>query len=107
MPTFWAIRRRDRAGDARLQDPVSIGANHDLEVRCRARMFYWFNRGEALLRYEVRKIPSGLFQLAIVDEHGKETVDTFDDEAELHARQIALAKRLSAAGWTGPHGWNL
>lgn len=70
-------------------------------------MFYWFKRGDALVRYEVRTLSSGLFELAVIDENGTETIKTFTDENELHARQVELEHTLTAAGWSGPHGWNV
>jgi hypothetical protein len=70
-------------------------------------MFFWFKRREDLLRYEARQLPSGEFEFYVIDEHGKETVETFQSADALHARQLEFEREIKEAGWTGPHGWNL
>jgi hypothetical protein len=70
-------------------------------------MFFWFKRREDLLRYEARQLSSGEFEFCVIDEHGKETVETFPDGDALHARQLDFERRIKDEGWSGPHGWNL
>ena len=70
-------------------------------------MFFWFKRREDLLRYEARQLSSTEFEFCVIDEHGKETVETFQNADALHARQLEFEREIKEAGWTGPHGWNL
>jgi hypothetical protein len=70
-------------------------------------MFWWFKRGDSYVRYESRQNDNAAFELRIVNEDGSETVERFDTEEELTARQRALEQELMDKGWTGPHGWNV
>ncbi len=70
-------------------------------------MFYWFQRGNQSLRYEVRQVSPTLYELNVVGPDGRETVERFDDSQALHGRQLALERELAAQGWVGPHGWNM
>ena len=70
-------------------------------------MFVWFQKGGDFLRYEARDLPNGRYELRIVEPDGTERTETFTDSTALNKRQIDLERELAAAGWTGPHGWNL
>ena len=70
-------------------------------------MFWWFKRRDDLLRYEARDLPTGGFELRIVDPDGCERVETFEDETALMRRQVEFERQLRDSGWTGPHGWNM
>jgi hypothetical protein len=72
-----------------------------------SHMFFWFKRREDLLRYEARQLASGEFEFCVIDEHWKETVETFSDGDALHARQLDFERHIKDERWTGPHGWNL
>jgi len=70
-------------------------------------MFYWFKRGNDLVRYEAREVSRTQYELTIVGPDGVERVERFDDPTALHARQVGLERDLLANGWLGPHGWNI
>ena len=70
-------------------------------------MFYWLKRSDSLVRYEARKGDGGFYELAVTDESGQETIETFPAEASLHARQIEFERELVAQGWSGPYGWHV
>lgn len=70
-------------------------------------MFWWFEKRGQFLRYEVRYLPEGGYEMRVVDTDGRERAEHFDDSDELTKRQLDFEKELLADGWTGPHGWNL
>ena len=70
-------------------------------------MFWWFERRGQFLRYEVRELPDGLFELRVVDTDGTERAEQFVDSGDLNKRQIEFERNLAADGWNGPVGWNL
>jgi len=70
-------------------------------------MFCWFERRGAYLRCEVSPVSAGGFELRVLDQHGTERVERFDDSEMLLKRQVAVIDELLEAGWEGPHGWNL
>jgi len=70
-------------------------------------MFWWFKRGDQMLRYESRQIAPGAYELTVRMPDGKEQVERFTDQAALADREIALKSELTGEGWTGPHGWNI
>jgi hypothetical protein len=70
-------------------------------------MFWWFEKNGAYARCEVLQLPSGRYELRLVDADGSERVEHFDRAAELAERQSALEEDLRQAGWSGPHGWVL
>jgi len=70
-------------------------------------VFWWFERRGQFLRYEVRDLPDGRFELRVIDIDGTERAEQFVDSADLNKRQIEFERSLAAAGWTGPVGWNL
>ena len=70
-------------------------------------MFWWFKRQTDLLRYEARQLPTGMYELRVIDPHGNERVEMFNDPGSLSRRQVEFEQQLRQDGWTGPHGWNL
>ena len=70
-------------------------------------MFWWFERRGQFLRYEVRDLPDGGYELRVIDTDGTERAEHFADSADLNKRQIEFERTLAAEGWTGPVGWNL
>ena len=70
-------------------------------------MFWWFERGGAYLRCEVLQLATEKYELRVLGPDGTESVEAFDDDAELAIRQNDMLASLSARGWTGPHGWVL
>ena len=70
-------------------------------------MFFWFEREGAYARCEVLQLPSGRFELRLIEADGREQVEQFESAGELAERQRALENRLRASGWSGPHGWVL
>jgi hypothetical protein len=70
-------------------------------------MFYWFKRGDALVRYEAREVSPTHFELRIIEPDGVERVERFDTAEALHRRQVAFEQELTGQGWIGPHGWNV
>jgi hypothetical protein len=70
-------------------------------------VFWWFERRGQFLRYEVRDLPDGRYELRVIDIDGSERAEHFIDSGDLNKRQIEFEKDLAADGWTGPVGWNL
>jgi hypothetical protein len=70
-------------------------------------VFWWFERRGQFLRYEVRDLPDGRYELRVIDIDGSERAEHFTDSGDLNKRQIEFEKDLAADGWTGPVGWNL
>lgn len=70
-------------------------------------MFYWFKRGNDLIRYEAREVSPAHFELRITGPDGVERVERFDTAEALHQRQLAFERELAQHGWAGPHGWNV
>ena len=70
-------------------------------------VFWWFERRGQYLRYEVRDLPDGGYELRVIDADGRERAELFADSSELTKRQLDFEKELLEEGWTGPHGWNL
>jgi len=70
-------------------------------------MFYWFKRGNELVRYEAREISRTQYELTILGADGVEHIEHFDTADDLHDRQVAFERELAEEGWTGPHGWNI
>jgi hypothetical protein len=70
-------------------------------------VFWWFERRGQYLRYEAREFPNGGYELCVVNPDGTERVEHFSDSSDLAKRQAEFERELGAAGWTGPHGWNL
>jgi hypothetical protein len=68
-------------------------------------MFWWFERGGAYMRCEVLRLAARKYELRVLEPDGSESVEAFDDDAQLAARQQDMLASLSAGGWTGPHGW--
>jgi hypothetical protein len=70
-------------------------------------VFWWFERRGQFLRYEVRDLPDGRFELRLIDIDGSERAEQFVDSSDLNKRQIEVERSLAADGWNGPVGWNL
>jgi hypothetical protein len=70
-------------------------------------VFWWFERRGQFLRYEVRDLPDGRYELRVIDIDGSERAEHFVVSADLTKRQIEFERNLAADGWTGPVGWNL
>jgi hypothetical protein len=67
-------------------------------------MFWWFERKGSYARCEVLELPSGGYELRVINPEGNERVEYFDDANELASRQRAVEEGLTSDGWTGPHG---
>jgi len=52
-------------------------------------------------------LPTGGFEVRIVEPDGAALVERFNDSSNLAKRPDALTDELKNAGWDGPHGWNL
>jgi hypothetical protein len=69
------------------------------------QMFWWFERNGQHSRVEVLQLPTGTYELRVLDAEGAEDVETFVDSRELANRQHEIQERLHTQGWSGPHGW--
>lgn len=69
-------------------------------------MFYWFQRGKELVRYEARALFDA-YELVIVGPDGTEKVERFGNPEALERRETELLEELRRDGWNGPHGWNV
>ena len=70
-------------------------------------VFWWFERKGKFLRCEAREARAGGFELVIMEPDGTERIEHFIDSADLTKRQQEFEREIVAAGWSGPHGWNL
>lgn len=69
-------------------------------------MFYWFQRGKDLIRYEARSLLDA-YELVFIGPDGTERVERFGNADALEKREADLLKELQQDGWKGPHGWNV
>jgi hypothetical protein len=69
-------------------------------------MFYWFQRGKDLMRYEARETRE-VYELVVVRADGSENIEHFKSSGELRQREMELISELAGEGWEGPHGWNV
>jgi hypothetical protein len=67
-------------------------------------MIWFFERQGKYVRCETRKTADGAYELVVSDGDSPERVERFDDSSSLAKRQVELEQRLTADGWTGPHG---
>jgi hypothetical protein len=70
-------------------------------------MFWWFERRGAYMRCEVLQLAAEKYELRVIEPDGTESVEAFEDPANLAKRQQDMVESLSASGWSGPHGWVL
>jgi hypothetical protein len=70
-------------------------------------MFWWFERRGAYMRWETLQLATEKYELRVLEPDGTESVEAFDDDAQLARRQQDMLASLSAHGWSGPHGWVL
>ena len=70
-------------------------------------MFWWFERAGRFVRCNSQAVPGDGYELRIMSPDGSEQVERFTASAELAKRQETLESEFHAAGWTGPHGWNI
>jgi hypothetical protein len=70
-------------------------------------VFWWFEKSGQFTRCEVLQIPSGGYELRVVEPSGAERVEHFESEGALAARRHDVEAQLRTAGWNGPHGWVL
>ena len=68
-------------------------------------MLWWFEREGVQTRVEVLHLPSGDYELHIVENDGVDHVEVFRDAAELKKRQQEIQNQLHAQGWKGPGSW--
>jgi len=52
-------------------------------------------------------LPTGGFELRIVEPDDAAIVERFNDSSDLAKRPQALIHEVKNAGWDGTHGWNL
>ena len=65
-------------------------------------MFWWFERKGQFLQCEVLPVPTGGFELRIVEPDGTELVERFSDSSDLEKRQNAVITEVTSNGWSGP-----
>jgi hypothetical protein len=70
-------------------------------------MFWWFVRGGAYMRCEALQLATRKYELRVIEPDGTESVEAFDEAADLAERQQQMLAGFSASGWSGPHGWVL
>jgi hypothetical protein len=66
-------------------------------------MFWWFERGEEIIRLEVLQL-SDSFELRVIEADGSETTETFLDSSDLAKRQAQIQDQVRKHGWIGPWG---
>jgi hypothetical protein len=67
-------------------------------------MFWWFERGEEIIRLEVLQLASDSFELRVIDADGSETTETFSNTNDLARRHSQLQDQVRKDGWSGPRG---
>ena len=70
-------------------------------------MFWWFERGGAYTRCEILQLPTGMYELRVIEPSGVERIEEFTNAVDLAKRQKDVEQDLVGNGWTGPHGWVL
>jgi len=67
-------------------------------------MFWWFERGEEIIRLEVLQLASDSFELRVIEADGSETAETFSNASDLARRHAQLQDQVRKDGWNGPRG---
>ncbi len=68
-------------------------------------MFYFFSRGGARLRCEVRTDPRGDgYELVIEPPDAVVRVERFEEPDSLNRRWVTVERMLRQDGWCGPQG---
>ena len=62
-------------------------------------MFYWFKRGNELVRYEAREISRTQYELTILRADGVEHVEHFDTADDLDYRHAGDINEADAVGY--------
>jgi hypothetical protein len=62
-------------------------------------MFWWFERRGAYMRCEVLKLATEKLELRVLEPDGTESVEAFDDDAGLAARQQHFSSTPLGHGW--------
>jgi hypothetical protein len=66
-------------------------------------MFYFFRRGAARIRCEVRADSSGLgYELVVDRPDAMVSVERFEEPPELNRRWSEIERTLLREGWSGP-----
>jgi hypothetical protein len=66
-------------------------------------MFWWFERGEEIIRLEVLQLSDG-FELRVIEADGSETTETFSNSGDLAKRHAQVQDQVRKHGWNGPRG---
>jgi hypothetical protein len=67
-------------------------------------MFYFFSRGGAFVRCEIRHSDYGACEIVVAEPGMAERVATFSSSAQAHEHWLRVQEELHAQGWSGPHG---
>jgi hypothetical protein len=68
-------------------------------------MFYFFERGSAYVRCEVRHVAgSSASEIAITEQGSPERIETYPTWEAAQQRWAELTQRFSENGWKGPIG---
>jgi hypothetical protein len=66
-------------------------------------MLYFFQRGNDVLRCEVRPAMEGDgYEIAIYERNGKQRIEQHATSDQVHRRWLELHKQFEAEGWRGP-----
>ena len=68
-------------------------------------MLWWFEREGVRTTIEVLELPSGGFELHLVDADGSEHIEHFANVLDSAKRQQLIQDELAALGWTRSGEW--
>jgi hypothetical protein len=70
-------------------------------------VLWWFEREGQRTTIEVLQLPTGEFELRIVDNDGVERIEHFANSTDLATRQQAIQDALVEQGWKRTGEWML
>jgi hypothetical protein len=66
-------------------------------------MFYFFQRGDDLMRCEVRGAGDGVgYEICITERDGTERIERLATSEQVHERWLELHSTFEREGWYGP-----
>ena len=68
-------------------------------------MFYFFSRGSAFVRCEIRPMDgNGGYEIVVAEPGVAERVTSFPSSEQAHQHWLRVQQELHDQGWWGPHG---
>ena len=67
-------------------------------------MFYFFSRGSAFVRCEIRAVEGYGYEIVVAEPGVAERITSFPSSAQAHQHWLRIQQELHDQGWWGPHG---